>query len=87
MYGRSKMPMARLIDTHITGIKKYVMFSNFSAASSRTTYIAYIKARNMMTKHNFVLHLLLKLGKDTTVVKIHGIMPNDAPSFYIICEE
>lgn len=65
----------------------YMMFSLFSAASSKLTHDSYMKVKKMMIKHHLVLNPLENIDKNTKTVKTVRILQLDDPVFHISSEK
>lgn len=63
------------------------MFSNFVAAHCRATYKRHVRDEEKMSKHQGVLQLLEKLGKDASTVKTLDITHLEDLILYISAEK
>lgn len=72
----------RFVDVCITDVVEDVMSYNLFASNSRATYIQYIRVSKVMIKHQGVLLLLEKMGKNAPATNTFGITHLDNHSLY-----
>lgn len=75
------------VDVRILDIVEIMTASIFLGASSRPSYIPYIRVGKIMIEYQAVLPLLTKPAKDTPAAKALGITHLDDASLFIYSEE
>lgn len=75
------------VNVHIAKIRTNMMSLSFLVASFAVTYIRYLKANMMMTKHGGVKPFLSELEGDAIAAKNHDLTHLDHPVLYNSSEE
>lgn len=70
-----------------TNIVEDIMSSTFLNANSRSTYIRYIRAGQMMIKQKGELPFFCEVGKNALAARTLGFTHPDYPSLHICSEE